>query len=203
MLRLSRQLDYGKVAPSFALPDTDGNIRTLDEFSQAPALLVAFICNHCPFVLHILDSFIEFAREYQDKGLQIVAISSNFPDDFPEDDYPHMVLLAKDKKLPFPYLHDDSQDVALAYNAICTPDFFLYDADRRLYYAGQYDDSRPKINRPPVPGLPPLRTDAAVTGNDMRAAVDALLAGLDAPQPQKPSAGCSIKWRAEKDPSWS
>jgi peroxiredoxin len=203
MLRMSRQLDYGKVAPHFALPDTEERIRTLEEFSGSPALLVAFICNHCPFVLHLIDHFVEFAREYQPKGLQIVAISSNYPDEFPEDDYEHMKAFAQERSLPFPYLHDDSQDVALAYNAICTPDFFLYDGEQRLYYAGQFDLSRPKINRPPVPGLPPLRTDLPVTGEDMRTAVDALLAGQPAPQPQLPSAGCSIKWRPDKDPSWA
>jgi peroxiredoxin len=202
MLRMSRQLDYGKPAPAFALPDTAGSIRSLGEFAASPALLVAFICNHCPFVLHVLDHFIAFARDYAPKGLQVVAISSNYPDDYPEDDYPHMQLLAREKDFPFPYLHDDSQDVALAYNAICTPDFFLYDGDRCLYYAGQYDLSRPKIDRPPVPGLPPLRTDLPVTGEDMRRAVDALLARQPAPHPQLPSAGCSIKWRAGKDPSW-
>jgi peroxiredoxin len=202
MLRLSRQLDYGKAAPAFSLPDTEGQIRTLDEFAAAPALLVAFICNHCPFVLHVIDGFTEFAREYAAKGLQVVAISSNWPDDFPEDDYPHMQRFARDRDLPFPYLHDESQDVALAYNAICTPDFFLYRTDRTLFYAGQFDSSRPKINRPPVPGLPPLRTDLPVTGQDMRRAVDALLADEPAPLPQQPSAGCSIKWRPGKDPSW-
>ncbi len=203
MLRLSRQLDYGQPAPDFTLPDTEGKLRSLGEFAEAPALLVAFICNHCPFVLHLIDHFTQFARDYAPKGLQVVAISSNYPDEYPEDDYEHMKLFVRERALPFPYLHDDSQDVALAYNAICTPDFFLYDRDRRLYYAGQYDLSRPKIDRPPVPGLPPLRTDLPVTGEDLRRAVDALLAGEPAPQPQHPSAGCSIKWRADKDPSWS
>ncbi len=203
MLRMSRQLDYGKQAPSFALPDTEGKVRTLAEFADAPALLVAFICNHCPFVLHIIDEFADFARDYAPKGLQVVAISSNYPDEFPEDDYPHMQRFAQDRALPFPYLHDDDQDVAIAYNAICTPDFFLYDQNRRLFYTGQFDASRPKINRPPVPGLPPLRTDLPVTGRDMRAAVDALLSGAAAPEPQLPSAGCSIKWRPGKDPSWA
>lgn len=202
MLRLSRQLDYGKPASDFALPDTDGRIRHLADFSESPALLVAFICNHCPFVLHVIDEFVRFAREYRERGLQVVAISSNWPDEFPEDDYAHMQAFARERALPFPYLHDESQDVALAYNAICTPDFFLYDGDRRLYYAGQFDTSRPKINRPPVPGLPPLRTDLPVTGEDMRRAVDALLSHQPAPQPQAPSAGCSIKWRPGKDPSW-
>jgi peroxiredoxin len=203
MLRMSRQLGLGTPAPDFALSDTDGTVRTLAEFAEAPALLVAFICNHCPFVLHILDHLSEFARDYAPKGLQVVAISSNFPDDYPEDDYPHMQIFARERALPFPYLHDDSQAVALAYNAICTPDLFLLDATRRLYYAGQYDASRPKIDRPPVPGLPPLRTDLPVTGEDMRRAVDALLAGEAAPQPQHPGAGCSIKWRPEVEPEWA
>jgi len=202
MLRLSRQLDYGKPAPDFALPDTEGRIRTLAEFADGPGLLVAFICNHCPFVLHIIDHFTGFAREAMANGLQVIAISSNWPDDYPEDDYPHMQAFAKEHALPFPYLHDEAQNVALAYGAICTPDFFLYDRERKLYYAGQYCASRPKIDRPPVPGLPPLRTDLPVTGEDLRAAVDALLTGQPAPSPQAPSAGCSIKWRPGKDPSW-
>lgn len=202
MLRWSRQLDYGQTAPDFALPDTDGKIRTLGEF-KAPALLVAFICNHCPVVLHMLDSLCDFAREYESKGVQVIAISSNWPDEFPEDDYPHMQVFAKERNLPFPYLHDESQDVAIAYNAICTPDFFLYGPDRTLFYTGQFDSSRPKLPHPPVPGAPIQRTDVAVTGEDMRRAADALLAGQPAPDAQTPSAGCSIKWRPGKDPSWA
>jgi len=201
MLRWSRQLDYGQQAAPFALPDTDGRIRTLEEF-EAPALLVAFICNHCPVVLHVLPGLIDFAREYASRGLQVVAISSNSPEEFPEDGYPHMQRFAKDHDLPFPYLHDESQDVALAYNAICTPDFFLYGPDRRLFYAGQFCASRPRLPHPPVPGAPPQRTDVPVTGEDMRAAVDALLAGRPAPEHQVPSAGCSIKWLPGKNPSW-
>jgi peroxiredoxin len=201
MLRWSRQLDYGNPAPGFALPDTEGAIRRLEEFTQ-PALLIAFICNHCPVVLHMLDGLCDFAREYAQRGVQVVAISSNWPDDFPEDDYPHMQAFARDHALPFPYLHDESQDIALAYNAICTPDFFLYGPDRTLFYAGQFCSSRPRLPHPPVPGAPPQRTDVPVTGEDMRRAADALLAGQPAPQPQVPSAGCSIKWRPGKDPSW-
>ncbi|WAC23606.1 thioredoxin family protein [Blastomonas sp. SL216] len=201
MLRWSRQLDYGKHAAPFALPDTDGRLRTLEEF-DAPALLVTFICNHCPVVLHVLDGLCQFARDYAPKGLQVVAISSNSPEEFPEDDYPHMKLFAKAHDLPFPYLHDESQNVALAYNAICTPDFFLYGPDRALFYTGQFCASRPRLPHPPVPGAPPQRTDVPVTGEDMRAAVDALLAGQPAPQPQVPSAGCSIKWLPGKNPSW-
>lgn len=203
MLRMSQQLDYGRSAPDFALPDTEEQVRRLAEFADSPALLVAFICNHCPFVLHIIDEFVAFANDYAPKGLQVVAISSNYPDEFPEDDYSHMKLFARERHFTFPYLHDEAQDVAIAYNAICTPDFFLYGPDRQLYYAGQFDASRPKINRPPVPGLPPLRTDLPVTGDSLRAAVDALLAGQPAPREQQPSAGCSIKWAPGKDPSWA
>lgn len=203
MLRFSRQLDYGQPAPDFALPDTDGNIRTLAEFGDAKALLVAFICNHCPVVLHMLPSLCDFAREYAPKGLQVVAISSNWPDEFPEDDYPHMQAFAKEWDLPFPYLYDESQDVALAYNAICTPDFFLYDGNRNLSYAGQYCPSRPKLPHPPLPGVPPMRTDLPVTGEDMRRAVDAVLAGGSIPvDEQVPSSGCSMKWQPGKDPWW-
>jgi len=154
-------------------------------------------------VQHILDPFVAFAREYQPKGLAIVAISSNDPADFPEDSPEEMARLAREKDLPFPYLFDESQDVALAYNAICTPDFFLFGPDRTLFYAGQFDSSRPKINRPPVPGMPPLRTDLPVTGEDMRRAADALLAGDAPPEPQRPSAGCSIKWKDGKEPNWA
>lgn len=202
MLKLSRQVDIGNPAPDFALPDTDGAIRTLAEFEAAPALLVAFICNHCPFVQHILDGFVDFARDYAAKGLQVVAISSNDPAEFPEDDPAHMRALAEAMDFPFPYLFDADQQIALAYGAACTPDFFLFGRERTLLYAGQFDSSRPKINRPPVPGLPPLRTDLAVTGEDMRRAVDAVLAGEPVPDPQWPSAGCSIKWKPENEPAW-
>lgn len=203
MLRLSRQLGLGSRAPFFDLAGVDGRRRTLDDFESSPALLVAFICNHCPFVLHILDDFTRFAREYQAKGLAVVAISSNDPAEFPEDDFDHMRSLSAERAFPFPYLWDETQDVALAYGAICTPDFFLYGPDRTLFYAGQYDSSRPHIDRPPVPGLPPLRTDLPVTGEDLKNAVDRLLAADNPPEPQRPSAGCSIKWLPGKDPSWA
>ena len=202
MLKFSRQVGIGNAASTFSLPDTDGTIRTLEDFADAQALLVAFICNHCPFVLHVIDDFVDFAREYAPRGLQVVAISASDPADFPEDDFPHMREMARERRFPFPYLFDESQDVALAYGAICTPDFFLYGADRKLAYCGQYCASRPSINRPPLPGAPPLRTDLPVTGKDMRGAVDALLAGRPIPEPQQPSAGCSIKWKPGKNPSW-
>lgn len=203
MLRMSKMEGLGSPAIPFSLPDTNGRMTSLQDFSESPALLVAFICNHCPFVLHIIDQFTAMAKEYAPRGLATVAISSNDPAEFPEDDAAHMAAFARERGLTFPYLHDEMQDVALAYNAICTPDFFLFGPDRTLFYAGQFDSSRPKINRPPVPGLPPLRTDLPVTGEDMRAALDALLAGAPAPSPQRASAGCSIKWRADKEPSWA
>ena len=202
MLRMSRMMEVGTRAPAFSLPDTAGVVRHDRDVAGPNGLLVAFICNHCPFVLHILDGFLDFAREYWAHGIGVVAISSNDPSEFAEDDYAHMKLFAKERNLPFPYLHDEDQQVAIAYQAICTPDFFLFDRDHRLFYAGQFDSSRPKIDRPPVPGLPPLRTDLPVTGEDMRRAADALLAGKPAPQPQRPSAGCSIKWLPGKTPSW-
>lgn len=202
MLKLSRMMEAGTPAPDFSLSAAQGGTVTLDDFSDGRALLVAFICNHCPFVLHVLDTFVAMAREYQPQGLAVVAISSNDVVEFPEDGFAHMVEFAREHDLPFPYLHDATQQVALAYEAICTPDFFLFDGDRRLFYAGQFDSSRPKIDRPPVPGMPPLRTDLPVTGEDLRRAIEAVLAGEPAPQPQRPSAGCSIKWKPEMEPVW-
>lgn len=202
MLKLSRMMEAGTPAPDFSLPAAQGGMRSLADFADGRALLVAFICNHCPFVLHVLDAFVATAREYQPQGLAVVAISSNDVVEFPEDGFEHMVAFAREHDLPFPYLHDATQQVALAYEAICTPDFFLFDGARRLFYAGQFDSSRPKIDRPPVPGMPPLRTDLPVTGEDLRRAIDAVLAGAPAPQPQRPSAGCSIKWKPEMEPVW-
>jgi peroxiredoxin len=203
MLRMSRMTGLGSPAPDFALQDVDGRIVQRDDFATSPALLVAFICNHCPFVLHIVDAFADMAAHYAGRGLATVAISSNDTAEFPEDGPEHMAAFARAHRFAFPYLYDATQEVALAYDAICTPDFFLFGPDRTLFYAGQFDASRPKIDRPPVPGLPPLRTDLPVTGDDLRAAIEALLAGLPAPQPQRPSAGCSIKWRADREPSWA
>lgn len=201
----STMLGLGTGAPDFRLPDAaaGGKDVALADFEAAPALLVAFICNHCPFVLHILDDFVAFARDYQPRGLGIVAISSNDPAEHPEDAPELMAALAREKGFSFPYLFDEAQTVAIAYNAICTPDFFLFDGDRKLFYAGQFDASRPQINRPPMPGMPPLRTDLPVTGEDLRAAADAVLAGAPPPQPQRASAGCSIKWKPENEPEWA
>jgi len=189
--RQSRMLPLGTAAPSFALPDTV-RVRTvtLADFASAPALLVAFLCNHCPFVRHILEGLLAFAREFGPRGIAIVAISSNDVGDYPEDAPEEMRHLATLKGFPFPYLYDESQEAAKAYQAVCTPDFFLFDRDRRLVYRGQFDASRPG-NRIPV------------TGTDLRAAAEALLAGRAIPAEQAPSVGCSIKWKAGQEPDWA
>ena len=185
--RESRMLELGTLAPPFALPDPSGQVHRLDDFDGAPALLVAFICNHCPYVKHIVDGFAAFAREYGDKGLAVVAISPNDADTYPADAPPAMAEVAATHGFTFPYLHDASQAVALAYQAICTPDFFLFDADHRLVYRGQFDESRPES------GIP-------VTGEDLRAACDAVLRGEAPPLDQRPSIGCNIKWRPGNEP---
>jgi peroxiredoxin len=175
----------GTPAAPFALPDAaTGRIVRLEDFAGAPGLLVGFLCNHCPYVKHILDGFIDFAREYGARGLGIVAICSNDASTYPEDAPSKMAALARARAFPFPYLVDESQAVARAYAAACTPDLFLYGRDGRLVYRGQFDASRPGSKAP-------------VTGQDLRAAADALLAGKPVPAKQIPSTGCSIKWKQE------
>lgn len=191
MARQSRMLPLGTAAPDFALRDTvSGTTVSLASFAASPALLVAFICNHCPYVRHIVDGFVTFAREYAPKGLAVVAISSNdarsYPDDAPEE----LARAARAKGFTFPYLYDESQEVAKAYQAICTPDFFLFDRQRQLRYRGQFDGSRPGNNVP-------------VTGSDVRAAAEALLGGDPVPSEQQPSIGCSIKWKRGQEPDWA
>jgi len=139
MLRFSRMLDLGSPMPDFSLTDTDGKVWTSKDFQDGNGAVVAFICNHCPFVLHIVDAFSAFAKECQAKGIKVVAISSNDPTEFPEDDFEHMKTFAKAHHFSFPYLFDESQAVALAFNAICTPDFFVFNKDGRLYYTGEFD----------------------------------------------------------------
>jgi peroxiredoxin len=187
----SRMLPIGTPAPRFALPDTiTGRTVALEDFSASPALLVAFICNHCPFVKHILDGFVAFARDLGARGLAVVAISSNDAAAYPEDAPAQMARIAKLKGFSFPYLYDESQEVAKSYQAICTPDFFLFDRERRLAYRGQFDGSRPG-------------STVAVTGSDLRAACEALLRGKPPASQQLPSVGCSIKWRAGQAPDWA
>ncbi|MGQ0741555.1 MAG: thioredoxin family protein [Alphaproteobacteria bacterium] len=178
----SNDIELGTPAPGFALPDATGKTHRLEDFSDKPALLVAFWCNHCPFVKHIRRAFAAFAREYAEKRLAVVAINSNDEMAYPEDSLVRMGEEVKARGFIFPYVQDKSQDVAKAFGAACTPDFFLFDAQRTLFYHGQFDASRPGNNVP-------------VTGADLRSAVDRLLAGQSAPAQQTPSIGCNIKWR--------
>jgi peroxiredoxin len=184
----STMLPLGSTAPNFSLPNVDGKTVTREDFSGKP-LLVGFICNHCPFVIHIRDQFVKFAKEYQAKGLAIVGISSNDVSTHPDDSPARMREDARQFGYTFPYLYDESQSVAKAYQAACTPDFFLFDKQHKLVYRGQFDDSRPQS------GIP-------VTGQDLRAACDAVLAGKPVPTAQKPSIGCNIKWRAGQEPKY-
>lgn len=178
VLTPSTMTGLGTKAPAFSLPGTDGRTHSLQDFAGKKALLVMFICNHCPYVKHVRGELIRLGRDYPGA---VVAISANdaagYPDDAPEK------IAAEAADYAFPYLYDETQEVARAYGAACTPDFFLYGPERRLAYRGQLDDSRPGN------GVP-------VTGNDLRSALDAVLAGRPAPAGQKPSLGCNIKWRA-------
>lgn len=186
----STMLALGTPAPAFRLPDYDGRLHALEDFAAQPALLVAFICSHCPFVRHLRQEFAAFAREYALRGLAVVAINSNDIEAYPQDGPEAMREEGAALGYGFPYLLDESQDVAKAYQAACTPDFFLFDATRRLVYRGQFDDSRPGTERP-------------VTGADLRAAVDALLAGRPPIAEQRPSLGCNIKWRRGHEPAYA
>lgn len=188
--KTSRMVELGTAMPEFALRDAaSGKTVTSRDFGGYP-VLVAFMCNHCPYVRHILEGFAAFAREYGPKGLAIVAISSNDPQGYPEDAPERMARLTRERGLTFPYLFDDAQAVAKAFQAICTPDLFLYDRDHKLVYRGQFDSSRPN-------------NTMAVTGSDLRAAADAVLLGREIAGKQTPSMGCSIKWRPGNEPGWA
>ena len=178
----STMVPLGTPALDFRLPDTTGKAVALGDFTDAPALLVVFMCNHCPFVQHIRTGLAQFARDYQPRGLAMVGINSNDVATYPEDSPAKMAEEVQRAGYVFPYLYDATQAVAKAYRAACTPDFFLYDRNRRLVYRGQFDDSRPGNGRP-------------ITGADLRAAADAVLQGRDVPVEQKPSIGCNIKWK--------
>lgn len=188
----STMLPLGTPAPDFDLPDTTqpGRRVVLKDFADAKLLVVSFLCNHCPFVKHVQDEFAAIAREYQPKGVAFVAISSNDVENYPDDAPEKMTAEAKSAGYAFPYLYDESQEVAKAHRAACTPDFYVFDADRKLIYRGQMDDSRPK-------------SDIPVTGSDLRAALDAALAGEPLPKDQKPSIGCNIKWKPENEPEYA
>ena len=183
-------LALGTEAPPFELPDTvTGEKVSMTDFDDKTGLLVMFICNHCPYVKHIKESLADFSKEYADSDLGIVAISSNDIEAYPTDSPEHMKNEAMEFGYQFPYLYDEDQSVAAAYTAMCTPDFFLFDSDRKLVYRGRYDESRPES------GIP-------VTGKDLRAAVDALLSGEELPDEQYPSMGCSIKWKDGNTPAY-
>ncbi len=186
----STMLTLGTPAPDFSLPDTKGKTVSLGNFKGTPALLVIFMCNHCPYVKHILNDLVKLAKEYKDKGVAVVGINSNDVTNYPEDRPEMMSNLAKEAAFTFPYLYDETQEVAKAYNAACTPDFFLFDREMRLAYRGQMDDSRPGNNVP-------------VTGVDLTAAIDAVIAGKKVNPEQKPSMGCNIKWKLGNQPHYA
>lgn len=186
--------DLGRQAPDFSLPRPIGGTDawptvTLDDVASRGPFLVMFLSNHCPFVKHLAPALAEFGQTYGRRGLGIVAINANDVDAYPADAPARMVEEVEARGYDFPYLFDASQDVAKAYEAACTPDFFLFDAERRLVYRGQFDDSRPGNAQP-------------VTGADLRAAADAVLAGRPVPAEQRPSLGCNIKWRPGNAPDY-
>jgi peroxiredoxin len=182
-------VELGSPAPDFVLTDSTGGAWALGKVAGDKPVLVAFICNHCPYVVHIADAFSAFAREYQDKGLAIVAISANDIGAYPQDAPGKMGEFARRYGFSFPYLYDETQETARAYGAVCTPDLFLFDKDRKLAYRGQFDSTRPNRGTP--------------TGADLRAAADAVLAGSKPAADQKPSVGCSIKWKPGNAPDWA
>lgn len=185
----STMLPLGTVAPAFALPDTvSGDPVSLADFGDKIALLVMFICNHCPYVKHVQGELVRLGVDYERSELGIVAIGSNDPETYPEDGPEQLGREARRLGYRFPLLFDETQGVAKAYTAACTPDFFLFGPDRRLVYRGQLDGARPGN------GVP-------VTGEDLRAAIDAVLAGRPVPEDQRPSVGCSIKWRPGNEPA--
>lgn len=183
----STMMALGTAAPDFSLPDAaaeNAPIQLYNYAREADATLVMFVCNHCPYVVHVVEQLAQLARDYQPRGLKVVAISSNDVGAYPADGPEEMAAFAKTHGFTFPYCYDESQDVARAYDAVCTPDFFLFDGELELAYRGRLDESRPKSGTP-------------VTGEDMRRALDLILDGEPVPEEmQIPSAGCSIKWKA-------
>ena len=188
VMKQSQMLPLGTQAPEFSLPDPDGTRHSLADFAGKP-LLVMFLSNHCPFVKHMKVELGAFSSEFGERGLGVVGIMPNDVANYPEDAPARMKEDVERFHYSFPYLHDETQEVAKAYSAACTPDFFLFDADHRLAYRGQFDDSRPDS------GIP-------VTGDDMRAAVEAVLGGGAPTDDQKPSIGCNIKWVAGNEPDY-
>ncbi|MEX0608649.1 MAG: thioredoxin family protein [Balneolaceae bacterium] len=181
----STMLKLGTKAPDFTLPSVHGGNLSLRYAENTKAFVVMFICNHCPYVMHIEQGIIDLANDYIQKGIAFIAISSNDAEKYPDDSPEKM----KEKKYPFPYLYDEDQEVAKAYKAACTPDFFVFDEHKKLAYRGQFDDSRPN-------------KDVSVTGKDLRGALDGMLSGKEIPAEQTPSIGCNIKWKPGNEPDY-
>lgn len=182
----SNMMPLGTKAPYFNLSDTiSGKNKTLDELKSDNATVIMFICNHCPFVKHVQTGLVKLANDYMPKGISFIAISSNDVAAYPDDSPEQMKAVAQQLGYPFPYLYDESQAIARAYGAACTPDFYIFDKELKCVYRGQMDESRPS-------------NDIAVTGEDIRAALDAILAGQPVSEDQKPSIGCNIKWKSAK-----
>jgi len=190
VMTASTMLPLGMSAPDFNLPGIEVDMVSLADFKESSALLVIFMCNHCPFVKHVLHVMVDLIKEYQAKGVAVVGINSNDVVNFAEDSPEMMAEVAKESGFTFPYLYDETQKVAKAYRAACTPDFFLFDGERELVYRGQMDDSRPGN------GIP-------VTGADLTAAIDAVLEGKQVTAEQKPSMGCNIKWKQGNEPKYA
>lgn len=185
----STMLELGTPAIPFSLKSTDGSTVSLEDFSDSQGLLIMFMCNHCPFVKHIADELAALGKEYQGQGIAVVGINSNDTEKYPDDSFEAMQAEVESRGYTFPYLLDETQEVAKAYHAACTPDFYLFDGDMKLAYRGQLDNSRPNS------GVP-------VSGSDLRAALDALLNGTPQATEQIPSIGCNIKWKAGNEPEY-
>ena len=186
----SKMMDLGLTAPKFNLEDTlSGKMVTFDQVAGEKATVVMFICNHCPYVIHVNRQIVDLANDYKSRGIGFVAISSNDVENYPDDAPQIMKVVGNALKYPFPYLYDESQDVAKAYDAACTPDFYVFDNKLKLVYRGRLDQSRP-------------RNDYALDGSDLRSALDSLLEGNEMPDKQYPSAGCNIKWKPGAEPSY-
>ncbi len=185
----SNMMPLGSTAPSFRLPDTvTDQWFELDQLVGEQATVIIFLCNHCPYVIHVNPQIVQIANDYRQRGVNFIGISSNDVDKYPDDAPDKMREHAQQVGYPFPYLYDESQAVAKAYDAACTPDFYVFDRERRLYYRGRIDGSRPK-------------NDLPLTGADLRNALDGLLAGIAAPEKQYPSGGCNIKWKPGNEPA--
>jgi peroxiredoxin len=181
----SNMLPIGTLAPDFILPDTvSGKTLSINELCSDKATIVMFICNHCPYVIHVKEEIVKLSNDYQPQGVSLIAISSNDVEKYPQDGPEAMTIFAKESGFTFPYLYDETQDVARAYDAACTPDFYIFDGEKKLRYRGRLDDSRPRVENP-----------KPVTGSDLRGALNAILANQMISEIQFPSMGCNIKWK--------